>query len=235
MNNILIITRYGFTVIGLGLLIGAFFIYKNTAAFLENAVQTEGTVTQLVKYGSTDSGSSYYKPVVNFLTQQGQSIEFTSPTGSIPAAYSEGDKVVVIYLPEAPQSAKIKNFFSLWGDAAIVGGLGCVFFLIGFVMVALSIRKKRLVDYLKHHGTPVETSFQGVQRNGALQVNGQNPFVVLTQWQNPETSKIHIFKSHNVWYDPTQYISDQPVKVLIDRNNPKKYYVDLSFLPETAD
>ncbi|MDR2174134.1 MAG: hypothetical protein LBE32_08070 [Burkholderiales bacterium] len=75
------------------------------------------------------------------------------------------------------------------------------------------------------------TDFQSVALNTSLRVNGRHPFHVLTQWQDPITGEIRIFESHNVWFDPTQYCTNQQITVYIEPGDPKKYYVDLSFLP----
>ena len=235
MIKLISITKYVFTIVGLGLLIGAFFVYKNNVSFIESAIETEGTVVDLVRSRSNDSSSYYYKPVVNFKTEKGESIEFTSTTGSNPAAYSKGETVQILYLATEPQSAKIKGFFSLWGTVIILGGIGGVFFLVGLTIFLASMFKDRKEQHLKQHGTPVETKFQSVELNRGFEVNGRNPFKVVTQWHNPTTSEIHIFESSNIWYDPTEYIADKPITVFIERNNPRNYYVDLSFLPKVAN
>ena len=235
MIKLIGVIKYLFTIVGLGLLIGAFFIYKNNVAFIESAIETDGTVVELVRVRSSDSSSYYYKPVVNFKTENGELTEFISSTGSNPASYSKGEQVKILYLATDPQSAKIKGFFSIWGAAIILGGIGCVFFLVGLTMFLTSMFKNRKVEYLKQHGKPVETIFQSVELNRGLEVNGRNPFRVLTQWQNPTTSEIHIFESNNIWFDPTEYIAEKPITVFIERNNPKSYFVDLSFLPKVAN
>ena len=70
--------------------------------------------------------------------------------------------------------------------------------------------------------------------NKSLTVNDRSPFLILTQWLNPATSELHIFESNNIWFDPTNHIKTKKIRVFIDRKNPKKYYVDLSFLPKVA-
>jgi len=54
------------------------------------------------------------------------------------------------------------------------------------------------------------------------------------QWQDRATSRAYVFVSRNIGFDPTQYIQGKSVKVYMARGNPKKYYVDLSFLAELA-
>ena len=79
---------------------------------------------------------------------------------------------------------------------------------------------------------PIETDFLRVELNTNLEVNGRHPFCVLTQWKNPLTNAMHIFHSDNIWFDPPKYLEDTKIIVYMEKNNPKKYYLDLSFLPK---
>ena len=231
------IIKYIFTIIGLGMLVGTFFIYKSTADFLETAVTVKGTVVDLRQSRSVNSSSNsvMYTPVVRFTDKQGKVIEFTSSTSSNPPSYSTGEIVEVLYAPEISENATIKGFFSLWLGSLILGGIGSVFAIVGLGFFVYDIQKKRKLDYLKLHGTKIDTEFQNVDINNSLEVNGRNPFIITTQWQDPATSKLHIFESDNIWFDPTSFIKSDTIKVLIDRKNLKKYSVDLSFLPEVAE
>jgi len=227
------IVKYVFTVIGIAMLVGAFFLYRNTSVFLEEAISANGTVVDLVESRSSDSTT--YRPKVRFTTQNGKEVEFTSSTGSSPPSYSRGETVVVRYRASEPERARIDGFFSLWGGAIILGGMGGVFFLIGGGILLATSRAGRKDEDLKEHGTPVQTKFQSVELNEAYSVNGRHPFRVTTQWQNPSTSKVHVFQSRNLWFDPSEFVKDRPITVYIDSGNPKKYYVDLSFLPQLAE
>ncbi|PKM31283.1 MAG: DUF3592 domain-containing protein [Gammaproteobacteria bacterium HGW-Gammaproteobacteria-11] len=230
--KILTIIKYGFTLLGIALLLGAFFLYQNTQSFLADAATAEGVVTALTPSRSTDSVT--YRPVVRFATQDGEVIEFTSTAGSNPPSYATGEQVEVLYSPANPNSARIKGFFSLWGGASITGGLGGLFFILGggfMLSGALSVRQ---ANNLKVNGTRIQADYQGVQLNTGIQVNGNCPFQVLAHWINPMTSELHIFKSNNIWFDPSSHIPTDKITVYIDRNNPKKYHMDTSFLPKLA-
>lgn len=225
--------KYVFTTVGFAMLAGAFLLYHNTRTFLEDATRTEGSVVELIESRSSDSTT--YRPVVDFTTSAGDTIRFASSSGSNPPSYSVGEKVAVFYLADAPQQAHVDGYFSLWGAATIVGGLGSVFFLIGAGLMLVPMLKRRRDDYLKRHGTPIETEFQRVELNEALSVNGRHPFRIVTQWQNPVTSQMHVFESGNLWHDPTEYVESDRIRVFIEKSNPKKYVVDLSFLPDLAN
>ena len=234
--NALKIIKYIFTIIGLGMLVGTFFIYKSTSNFLEKAITAKGTVVDLreSRSSSSSSNSITYAPVVKFTDNQGKETEFTNSSSSNPPSYDVGEIVEVLYEQEKPQSAKINGFFSLWLGTLILGGLGSIFASIGLGFFVYDIRKNKKEANLRLNGSRIETDFQSVDINTSFAVNGKNPFVIVSQWQNPATSKLHIFESDNIWFDPTDFIKTDKIKVWIDRKNPKKYMVDLSFLPEVA-
>ncbi len=228
------IIKYVFTIIGIGMLVGAFFMYKSANEFLETSITAEGTVIDLLRSRSSSSSdnSITYKPLVEFTEKEGNRIEFSSSTSSNPPSYSVGEKVEVLYNPESPNKAKIKGFFSIWGGVTIVGILGFVFFTIGSSIFLFDKKKSNLLKHLKQNGTRIDTDFQSVAINHSLTVNGRNPFQIISQWQDPATSKLHIFTSDNIWFDPSDFIKGDKIKVLIDKRNLKKYWIDLSFLPK---
>jgi hypothetical protein len=232
------IVKFIMLIVGVAMLAGAVYLYSNTRSFLAGAVHAQGTVVDLRRTESLDSHSnrsvSYY-PVVQYAEAGGRKIEFTSDSGSNPPAYSRGDQVEVLYHPDAPEKARINGFMSLWFGTLIVGGLGVVFTAVGTAMVVVPIRRRRLESFLKSNGVPVEATFESVEQNTSMKVNGQSPWRVLAQWLDPATSQVHVFKSDNLWFDPSAYIKDRKINVFIDRADPKKYYVDLSFLPKLAD
>jgi len=229
------ILGYSLVIIGMVLLTGAYYMYQNSKSFVENAMVTEGTVIELLRTQSRNSDSYSYRPIVVFETASGEAVEFISSTGSNPPRYSKGEKVEVLYLPSEPQSAKMKGFFSLWGVALILGGVGSITLLSGGIPLLAMKRKPRTEQYLRQHGTQIETRFQRVELNENCMVNRRHPFRVVTQWQDPSTSEIHVFQSDDLWFDPTDYISDEKITVYIAPDNPKKYVVDLSFLPNVAE
>lgn len=231
MKSVLII-KYVFSIVGLVMLIGAYSIYNHTQNFLSTATISKGTVTELIRSYSSDSVT--YAPTVRFKTQNGQSIEFTSSSSSNPPSYSRGETVEVLYQPDAPNRAKINGFFDLWGGAIILAGLGLVFFIIGFSLFAFSYLKNKRIGHLKRNGSPVWATFQSVELNHSYKVNGKSPYQIHAQWKNPSTSELHIFTSDNIWFDPSQYINDKELTVLIDKKSPKNYFMDISFLPTLA-
>ncbi|TGN38503.1 DUF3592 domain-containing protein [Marinobacter confluentis] len=221
-----------FSIVGGALLLGAFAAYQSTSGFLVDALEVPGTVTDLVYDRSGDS-SAYY-PVVQFEDATGRPIEFRSSSGSNPASYNVGEKVPVLYTPGEPESARINGFFSLWGLPLIVGILGGAFFLVGVLMILVPLIRRSRGARLRETGQLVVAKIQGVEQNTGLVMNGQSPFRIVTQWQNPATASVHVFRSDNIWFDPTDHIPGESVNVYIHPDNPKRYWVDTSFLPKMA-
>jgi hypothetical protein len=227
------IIKYVFSLFGIAMLAGGLFAYQHTRSFLATAARAEGTVVEVIHQRSSDS--STYKPVVQFATADGRQVEFTSSVGSNPPAYSKGAKVEVLYQPSSPEQARINGFLDLWLLPAILGGMGAVFTLIGVVVFFVGPMSRRKIERLKAHGRRIEADFQGVELNKSLSVNDRSPYRVLAQWQNPATSAVHVFQSENLWFDPTKFITQKRLTVFIDGDNPKRYHVDLSFLPKGVD
>jgi len=222
-----------FLVVGLGALWGSWALYGSTKSFLKTAQTTNGIVVDLIRKSSNDSnGTSYtYYPVVMFQPPRGQSIQFESNFGSNPPSYNKGDVVEVLFNPKDFKSARINSFGALWMGALICGFIGLVFSFIGGGVIWYDAKKKATQDLLKVIGQRVATEFADVKQKN-YEVNGQSPWVVMSKWKNPQTGETHIFESDNIWFDPRDYLENRKtLDVLIDPSNPKKHYMDVSFLP----
>ncbi len=222
---------YVFALTGLAALLFAMSSYTETREFLGKATTTKGRIVALER----STGSEYFKPRVRFIDHQASAVEFTSNVGSNPPAYSVGDQVEVIFSEEGQQNPRIKSFFSLWGIALVMALVGSLLFIPSVGFILFSRRKARNRQYLRQHGMVVEADIQSVERNHRLSINGRNPFVVVCNWRNPATQEVHRLESENIWYDPSDYISTPKARVFIDKQNPRKYHIDLSFLPKLAD
>ena len=217
------ILTYLFLLIGIGLLAGAGYLYYNTSSFVDGARKAPGTVMAL------KSGA----PEIRFRAHDGREIQFTSGASSKPPAYSVGETVEVLYRPDRPEDAEVNAFMSLWLGVIILGALGSMFaltsagLLFGWGMQVAD-------PGLKLTGLSIQTDFQGIERDTDYSEGGRHPFHVVTQWQNPATGEIHLFHSDPLWYDPTSHMKKGKITVYIERGNPEKYFMDLSFLPKLA-
>lgn len=224
--------KYLALILGLVLMVIAYMLFQSASAFLDKAVSAEGTVTELVRSRSDDSIS--YRPVVEFTAQNGTPVEFVSSVGSNPPNYSPGERVEVLYDPANPVDAQLNSNLASWGGSVVVAGIGGLFLVSGLVMFFTGRRNAARKAALMQEGLRLETTYQGVERNTGFSVNGKHPYNVNTQWLNPESLEVHVFKSENLWFDPSPYIDTQTIAVFIEQGNPGKYHMDLSFLPKLA-
>ena len=145
-NNPVAILRLVFGAVGLVLCAVAWLLHHNTATFIASAGRTQGEVMRLLHVESSKRNESgTWKPLVRFKAPSGEIVEFAPSSSSSPPAYEVGETVDVFFDPNAPQDAMLDGFFSLWGGAAITGGLGLVFLLVtaGLLFMPASAPAKR--------------------------------------------------------------------------------------------
>ncbi len=223
---------YVFLGVGALFLVIALLLWNKTRSFLAQAQRTTGTVVELLEVRDKDDGSSTWKPVVRFTAGNGRDITFAASFSSKPAPYGVGEGVEVLYLADDPQEARIKGFSSLWLGTSILGGMGLVFAGIGGGILLGTKAGEKKKHYLMAYGNAIETEVQGVERNTSLEINGKHPWYITSQWHDPRSNTLRIFHSENLWFDPTKFVTRKKVTVLVDPNNPKRYHMDISFLPE---
>lgn len=223
-----------FLLIGLGLLTGGFFMWRSKADFVAHALHADGTVTGL-DYQRSSKGSGTYHPLVQFTAQDGNIVNFTSDSGSRPAAYSRGDHLPVLYAAANPEDAVIDSFIDLWLGTLIFAGLGLVFTLIGGGLVWSRLNQRKVRAWLTQNGMRVQTKFEDVIHDTSLTVNGRSPWRLTAQWQHPVTQKVYLMRSDPIWYEPSDYVKDRTtLDALVNMDNPKQYQIDTSFLPKAG-
>jgi hypothetical protein len=232
VNRTIGVLQWVFLLIGAGLLVGAGLVASRTQSFLAGAESAPGKVVGMRPHRS-DRGTTY-APVVEFQPASGARQTFEESTSTSPPAYRLGEAVEVLYDPSDPTDARLRGLFSLWGGSLILGGIGAVFALVGGGMLLSRRAARRSAEDLRLRGRRVQARFQAVERNGALRVNGRSPWRITCQWVDPATGLLHVFRSENLWFDPTDHIRTSELTVFVDPRNPKRHHVDLSFLPKLA-
>ncbi|WP_260961092.1 DUF3592 domain-containing protein [Pseudomonas citri] len=113
-----------FALIGIGLLGIAANLSLDRREFLAYARTADGIVSHL------NAGGSH--PEIVFTTDTGEKISY--PQGGLIFGYHQGEAVRVHYLPEQPAgSAVIDDPGALWGPSGLLGALGLMFALAGWV------------------------------------------------------------------------------------------------------
>jgi hypothetical protein len=211
--------------------IGFTFIYNNYI-FVSTASNTKGTVVSIERHTGSKGSVSYY-PVIKFYPDNGDEVIFTSEIGSNPAPYKINQTVDVKYEPSNPSNAKVDSFTELWVLPGIFSTIGTIFFIIAIATALGQVNANKQKEWLLKNGYPIDTKFVNTFY-GNFKVNGQSSIKIKSQWLNPKDNLLYEFNSEDIWFDPTEFIKDNSIKVYIDKDNPKKYYMDISFLPQKA-
>ncbi|MBU0540281.1 DUF3592 domain-containing protein [Patescibacteria group bacterium] len=222
-----------FAVAGCILLAGSYFFFARAQRFITTGISSQAEVIELVSERSS-KGSYTYAPKFRFLTKEGDQIEVVSGESSNPPEFSVGESVEVLYDPINPHSVLARTFSSLWLVSLILGLMGAVFLLPATIGGVVVIKKKIRKKFLMEKGQRIIIESQKVIYDSSFTVNGQSPYRIVAEWQNPKDKKIYIFKSDNIWFDPAKYMEGKSVTVIINPANPKVHYVDTSFLPQAA-
>lgn len=110
--------------------------------------------------------------------------------------------------------------------------LGLVFASIGGGIIGYGWWSTKREAQLRQHGHLVQADFQQVELNEAIEVNGTSPFRIVAQWHDAKNNELFIFKSANLWFDPSKFVRGRKIPVYVDLSKPSRYYVDTSFLPK---
>ncbi len=174
-------------------------------------------------------------PIITF-DYGGKPYEFES---SYTSSDMESEQPVTVFFPpNEPNKAEIKSFFSLWFLPLFLSIFGIIFGGIGVVgfMVQKNKADAKNELFVLQKGKKLSLPNAKVVWNTSYKVNGVSPFVISVPWLDPISNLMYTFTSDNIWYDPSQVIADkQQIDVYIDQNNPKRYYVDITFLPKSAN
>lgn len=111
----------------------------------------------------------------------------------------------------------------------LVGG---IFSAIGLAFLIWIIGKKKNIRKVIQGGYSVNAVISEVSINYNLEINGRNPYMIVCQYQDPQTAILHIFKSGNIMFFPGD-LTGRMIRVFVEPGNFNHYYVDVdSVLPQ---
>ncbi len=218
------------------ILLGAgVYTYNQTKKFIEHSVTAQGVVVGFASQSSSRGPGQTHCPIIRFQTHQGETITARGSLCSSPPSYKKAEKVTVRYDPKDPQNISIDSFFELWFLTLILSGIGAVMGAVGVPMLLVFLFSARREKWLRENGQLITTQYQSVVKNTSESSGGQHPYQIVSQWLDPTSNKVYVFKSKNIHFNPEQYLRGKEIPVRIDPRNPYKYWVDISFLPQDAD
>ncbi|MEQ6118180.1 DUF3592 domain-containing protein [Reichenbachiella sp. MALMAid0571] len=220
----------GIAVVFLGIALfgtGAYFLQEKMG-FYTQSTQAEGIVIDIES--RRHRSTTYYHPLISFESEDGNTYTFSSETGTSSGFdFNKGDKLMIRYIKEDPQMAKVDSFIELWGLPAALLVSGLLISLAGSYTCYNYFNKMKLRKELLKTGKLIQLPGRVESRKS----KNKTEFVVVSEWLNPADSKMYTFTSDKISYDPASFLTDKLIDVWIDPMSPKnKHYVDISFLPE---
>lgn len=206
-----------FLIIGIVLAIASGISISEEMDFKNNADTTEAVITDIVRYHSKNG--SKRRPVIKY-TVNGR--EYQQTLSEYHSGMSVGDSITVYYDPNDPANVSSGSLFSsimVTGAGVLFAAIGGVF--IGVVVVSLSKRKR-----LMQNGDALTGIITDVRMNMSVRINRRHPFKAECEVNDPYTSERYLYSSENITEDISGFIGSE-VTVYVDKNDKRKYYVDI--------
>lgn len=108
----------------------------------------------------------------------------------------------------------------------VFGIIGVLALIPGLVCLIKEMTKRSRQKKILENGNYVMAEFFDTQLNYHINVNGRHPYIARFRYQDAQ-GNVHIFKSRNLFINPETMIKDNMVKVYVDGDNYKYYYVDI--------
>ena len=208
-----------------GVLCGVFMVitWLDHKDLRQHGVETVGTVTDIIT--SHNRKSTTYAPVVTFTTLSGEKITYESNFYTNINPPRIGDAARLWYDPIDPYHLCLATS----GQNLVL--LLLVFTLafggIGIAGIVWLVRKNKLYRILKERGQNIQATVKEVQKKWW---SSKLPYVVVATWVDPITKVPYEFSSdyQSPGLNIGKITSAGAVPVVIDPQNPKQYWMDLS-------
>lgn len=211
-----------FLIPGLVMLAGAVADGVSTWNVQKSLARTQGTVLRIVSSGKLRLD---FSAEIQFATPDGDAHVFSTQL-TYSGAVQPGRRVTVVYNIDDPTHASIEmKTPNPWEGTLLLLAWGGAISLLGGLPIYFAARKAKQIEWLKLNGRAVDAVFAGVYIHKDLIVNGKSPYRISARWQDLN------FHSDNLWTDPASHIKSKTIPVIMDPDNPKRYWMDLSFLP----
>jgi Protein of unknown function (DUF3592) len=125
--------------------IAGYFFYE-TYTIIEISKKAQGHVTQITPRSSQNNigrAEILFYPSVKFTTNKGQTITFESTFGNHIPTRVLGEKVMVLYNPDAPKQAQIDTFIEVWYKVIISASISGLFVLFSIISIMIAPNPKR--------------------------------------------------------------------------------------------
>lgn len=208
-----------FSVVGLLTLIVCLIVAFNSNHFIKNAYKVQGIIVAKQNNNNGNRGT-----VVSYSLHNQNHVAIMKEYSSF---WHVGEKITLYVDKTNPDRVKSKSLSYL--VAFIFGGVSLSFLFVALIFAVHNRRFSLSAIRLKTSGKRVIAEVISGEPVNYISVNRKHPYVVDCSYQDEVTGLTYLYRSNHIWEEPSTLIGKQ-VSVYIDRNNPKRYYVDMEEL-----
>lgn len=238
-----------FGALGLAALTGGLIWAKNRYDLTQRGVFTRGTVVgqheekgytpTRRRMGSYNRVRTGHYPIVEFTTNDGQTVRVTGTSGGSGAELMQtGTQVGVIYDPNNPSDALIVDFTQAWLGPLVLTVAGALFLLMAigsFYFMGMVDRDMARVGAMMEQDRialnpqriVIDAKVDRVEETGE---GRQKRYVLVCVGKKPGTPFTHEFRSEPVPFDPGAKVVGKKVKVYLDPEDEGRYLVEVGGL-----
>jgi len=216
--------------VGLGLMILGFSLYRNVASFRRTAGETTAIITDIqhIRRGS----DSYDRRVYVSYLVDGR--EYNGVMGHWHSGMRIGQGITIHYDLNNPQNFRTTSSYMGY---LIVILFGVIVFLVGAILLYKQYKHRSIKGYVIANGKRVMATVHDVVE-GSYTVNNRTCQNLICKYVDERTGISYKFKSENIWGNPPALGKREIplVPVYVDVNDYTRYYVAIDELfAEIAD
>lgn len=193
----------------------------------ETTVGRVASVATEVERDSNGNDRIAYRSTIRFRDRAGKSREIVH-NGKL----QKRQQVEVLYLPSAPQSAELNRFSAIWTAPLLFGGIGLALLGGGAWMVGRCQRASEDRDWLMQNGEKITAEICGVVQQRSYRNHGQRNVLyhLVARTVEPNAFAGIKFESPGIQGEPSGDVVGRSVEILVDPNDPQRYYMDVTQL-----
>lgn len=210
-----------FFIIGMILVVIGGISWARTSAFMNSAQKTKAEIISISadSYRRNGKNHTHYDVWIEY-TVDGEVLE--KNINEYNSSMYEGKEIEVYYDPDDPSDVRTDSKVFEY----IFLGIGGSFAVIGAVFLIINIIIGRRIKILKKSGDKLSGTITNVTMNYNMTINNRHSYKAECEVINPYDGETYLYSSENITDDISGLIGMRAT-VYVDRNNKKKYYVDI--------
>ena len=203
-----------FTFIGLVILLIGIGLSVHNYNFMKTTKETTAVIEEIRVYHHRDNSS--YDVYISYFVE---GKEYYNRLNYYSSNMYKGKEITIHYDQNNPNHIVVSNFF----DYVLLFFMGLIFSSVGVPFIISYVKDNTKVKRLLKNGKIVEAKIIDFKENTSIAVNGQHPYYLICSDIN---SPGNIYKSNPVG-DSCNIVIGNNIKVYVDMNDKRNYYVDI--------